>query len=114
MAKVTEAAALLLAEGVDAEVIDLRILRPMDTDTIYNSVRRTHRALIAEDGWQSYGIGAEVAARIGRDCFYELDAPVTRLGGREIPVPYPAHLEKACFTDGKSIADAALNLCGHD
>ena len=112
--KTLEAAGLLKAVGLEAEVINLRSLRPLDSDTIYNSVRKTHRVLIAEDGWQSFGIGAEIAARISRECFYELDAPVTRMGGREVPVPYPLHLEQACFPDAKAIAETAQTCCGHD
>ena len=99
------AADALLKEGLSVEVIDLRVLRPLDTDTLVKSTSKTHRALVVEDAWQSYGIGAEVASRIGALAFYELDAPVQRLGGREVPIPYPLHLEEACVPQAEVIAE---------
>ena len=112
--KCLDAAKLLESKGLSAEVIDLRSLRPLDEATIYNSVATTHRALVVEDGWRSFGIGAEVAARIGERCFFDLDAPVGRLAGVEVPIPYPLHLEQACFPDPTAIAAAATKLSGHD
>ena len=114
VAKCLESCKILETNNLSADLIDLRWLRPMDTATIYNSVARTHRALVVEDGWRSFGIGAEVAAGISEHCFFDLDAPVRRLGGAEVPIPYPLHLEQVCFPDAAAIAAAARNLCGHD
>ncbi|HVU97097.1 MAG TPA: alpha-ketoacid dehydrogenase subunit beta [Puia sp.] len=93
--KSLDAANELSGSGIDAEVIDLRVLRPMDLETIFNSVKKTHRALLVEDAWGSVNIGAEVSARIMENVFYDLDAPVQRLCGAEVPMPYPKHLEDA-------------------
>jgi pyruvate/2-oxoglutarate/acetoin dehydrogenase E1 component len=92
------AAADRLAEaGVNAEVIDLRTLRPLDTATFLASVARTHRALIVDEGWRSVGIAAELSARIMEGVFYDLDAPVERLCSAEVPIPYARHLEEAAL-----------------
>jgi pyruvate dehydrogenase E1 component beta subunit len=93
--KSLDAANELSGSGIDAEVIDLRVLRPMDLETIFNSVKKTHRALLVEDAWGSVNIGAEVSARTMENVFYDLDAPVQRLCGAEVPMPYPKHLEDA-------------------
>lgn len=93
--KALEAADKLSANGIDAEVLDLRVLRPLDEASIIASVSKTHRALIVEEGWLSVGIAAEVSSRIMEKAFYELDAPVQRLCGAEVPIPYPKHLEDA-------------------
>ncbi len=82
-------------EDVDAEVIDLRSVRPIDWETITESVRRTSRCLVVEEGWPTYGVGAEIAAGIQERCFDYLDAPVRRLGGAEVPMPYNKELERA-------------------
>lgn len=79
------------------EVVDLKCLRPLDNETIFNSIRKTHRVLIVDEGWKSGGISAEISARITESCFYELDAPVYRLCRKEIPIPYPKHLEDAAI-----------------
>ncbi len=91
--KALEAAEQLAIEGIQAEVIDLRSLRPLDHDTFLESIGRTHRALIADDGWRSGGISAEISARIMEKAFYDLDAPVERICGAEVPMPYARHLE---------------------
>jgi len=91
--KVMEAAAQLIAEDIDVEVLDLRSLRPIDTTTILTSVARTKRALIVDEGWRSGGLSAEVSARIHEACFDLLDAPVGRVCTAEVPIPYAAHLE---------------------
>jgi pyruvate dehydrogenase E1 component beta subunit len=91
------AAEKLADEGIDAEVIDLRSLRPLDDDTILESVARTHRAVVVDEGWRSGGISAEIGSRITERIFYELDAPVGRVCSAEIPVPYPKHLEDAAL-----------------
>ncbi len=101
--------------GVEAEVIDLRSLRPLDADTVCESVSRTGRALIAEEGWATYGIGAELAARIHRACFDELDAPVERVGSAEVPMPYAKPLELAAMPLEDKIEAAARGIlveCG--
>ncbi|HET6966095.1 MAG TPA: alpha-ketoacid dehydrogenase subunit beta [Acidimicrobiales bacterium] len=107
LGKALEAADLLAADGVDAEVVDLRTLRPLDTETILESVRRTHRAVIVDEGWRSGGISAEVSARITEGAFYDLDAPVGRVCSAEVPVPYARHLEEAALPQVPGIAAAA-------
>jgi pyruvate dehydrogenase E1 component beta subunit len=100
-------------DGVDAEVIDLRSLRPLDMETVAESVRKTNRALCVEEGWASYGVTAEVAARIGCACFDHLDAPVERVGAAEVPLPYAKNLEQAALPgDGKILAAARHVLGG--
>ena len=84
-------------QGIDAEVIDLRVLRPLDTDTIVASVRKTHRAVVVDEGWRSGSLAAEVMARIMEHAFYELDAPLARVCSDEVPIPYPQHLEEAAL-----------------
>jgi pyruvate/2-oxoglutarate/acetoin dehydrogenase E1 component len=102
-----EAADALAADRIDAEVIDLRVLRPLDTETIAASVTRTHRAVVVDEGWKSGGISAEVTARIMEDAFWELDAPVARVCTAEVPIPYAAHLEAAALPSVDRIVDAA-------
>ena len=95
--------------------IDLRSLRPLDIDTCIASVRKTTRALVAEEGWATFGIGAEIAARLHRACFDELDAPVERVGGAEAPMPYAKNLENAALAQEDKIGAAARRLladCG--
>ncbi|HQR80997.1 MAG TPA: pyruvate dehydrogenase complex E1 component subunit beta, partial [Actinomycetota bacterium] len=89
------AAEKLAGEGVEAEVIDLRTLRPLDDKTFLDSVRRTHRAVVVDEGWRSGSISAEVSARIMEQAFYELDAPVGRVASKEVPTPYARHMEQA-------------------
>lgn len=93
------AAEKLAAEGISAEVVDVRTLLPLDTDTIYNSVRKTHKAVVVYEDWKFGGFGAEIAARIQEDCFDELDAPVIRCGGLNVPTPYARVLELECIPD---------------
>lgn len=105
----------LAQDGLAIEVVDLRSLRPLDVDTVAESVRKTNRALIAEEGWSTYGIGAELAARISRVCFDDLDAPVERVGSAEVPMPYAKPLERAALPLESKIEAAARNLlreCG--
>ncbi len=108
--RVMEAAEQLAADGVDAEVVDLRSLRPVDDETVIGSVRRTRRAVVVEDGWRSGGLSAEIAARIGEHAFYELEAPVVRVCGVEVPIPYPKHLEEASVPQTADIDAAARAL----
>ncbi|HEX6053191.1 MAG TPA: pyruvate dehydrogenase complex E1 component subunit beta [Gemmatimonadaceae bacterium] len=108
--KALAAAEQLAAEHVSAEVIDLRTLRPLDTATILESVRRTRRAVIVDEGWRSGSLSAEVSARIVEGAFYDLDAPVQRVCGAEVPMPYPRHLELAALPQPDTIARTALAL----
>lgn len=101
--KALEAAETLAAGGVEAEVIDLRTLRPLDDATYLNSVARTHRALIVDEGWRSGSIAAEISARIMEQAFFELDAPVERICSAEVPIPYPRHLEQAAIPRAETI-----------
>jgi pyruvate dehydrogenase E1 component beta subunit len=107
-----EAAERCAADGIDVEVIDLRVLRPLDTDTVVASVMRTHRAVVVDEGWRSVGLSAEVAARIYEQAFYELDAPVVRVCAAEVPVPYPAHLEFAALPQVDDIVGAVRTVVG--
>ena len=101
--KALAAADTLAEEGIDAEVIDLRTLRPLDDETILTSVAKTHRVLIVDEGWRSGSIAAEVSARIMEKAFYELDAPVERLCSAEVPMPYAPHLEQAALPQTETI-----------
>ncbi len=105
-----EAAETLAAEGIDVEVIDLRTLRPLDDVTIMASVAKTHRVLIVDEGWRSVGISAEIAARIMEQSFYELDQPVERLCGVEVPMPYPKHLEEAAMPLAPDIVNVVRRM----
>ena len=109
-----ETAATLAKEGVEAEVLDLRTLRPLDEATILESVARTHRAVVVDEGWRSGGLSAEIAARIQEAAFYDLDAPVGRVCSVEAPVPYAAALEQACLPQPERIAQAARKAVGSD
>jgi pyruvate dehydrogenase E1 component beta subunit len=112
--KCLEAANELTAIGIDAEVVDLRVLRPLDEDTLLASVSKTHRALIVEDAWKSVSISSEISARIMEKIFYELDAPVVRLCGVEVPIPYPMHLEEASVPQKNDIINAVKKILNHD
>lgn len=105
-----DAARTLAAEGIDAEVIDLRVLRPLDADTVMASVRKTHRALVVDEGWRSGSLAAEIVARIAEEAFYELDAPLQRVCSAEVPIPYAAHLEAAALPLAPRIVAAARGL----
>jgi pyruvate dehydrogenase E1 component beta subunit len=104
------AASVLAKVGIECEVIDLRTLRPLDMRPVYVSVEKTHRALIVEEDWTTCGMGAEIAARIGRDRFDLLDAPVERLGQVNVPVPYAKNLEALMFPDEKSVAEKVREM----
>jgi pyruvate dehydrogenase E1 component beta subunit len=106
-----KAAEELAKEGIEAEVIDLRTLRPMDTDTIIASVKKTGRAVTVEEGWQQNGVGAEVAARIMEHAFDYLDAPVARVSGKDVPMPYAANLEKLALPSVAEVVEAAKAVC---
>lgn len=112
LGKVLQAADELSATGIDAEVVDLRTLRPLDTATILESVMRTHRAVIIDEGWRSGSISAEISARIMEGAFYELDAPVERVCSAEVPTPYAKHLEQAALPQVRTIVDAVKLMMG--
>jgi pyruvate dehydrogenase E1 component beta subunit len=101
-----KAAQQLAAEGIEAEVIDLRTLRPLDLEPVYASFKKTNRAVIVEEGWRSYGIGAEVAARLYEDCFDYVDAPIQRVAQKEVPLPYSAELEKSAIPKPEDVIRA--------
>jgi pyruvate dehydrogenase E1 component beta subunit len=107
-----EAAEALAAESIDAEVIDLRVLRPLDDAAVMQSVARTRRAVIVEEAWRSGGFAAEVSARITEQAFFELDAPVQRVCGEEVPIPYARQLEEAALPSVSRIIAAARTLIG--
>ena len=100
----------LAQEGINAEVIDLRSIRPLDVETVVESVRKTHRVLCVEEGWPTFGVTAELAARIQKACFDELDAPVDRVGGAEVPMPYAKPLETAAIVNEEKIYQAARSV----
>jgi pyruvate dehydrogenase E1 component beta subunit len=106
-----KAAEELAGEGIDAEVIDLRTLKPMDTETIIASVKKTGRAVTVEEGWAQSGVGAEIAARIMEQAFDYLDAPVARVSGKEVPMPYAANLEKLALPSAAEVVEAAKSVC---
>jgi pyruvate dehydrogenase E1 component beta subunit len=108
--KCLAAAEALAAEGLDAEVIDLRVLRPLDMATVTASVARTRRIVIVDEGWRSGSISAEIAARLAEGALYELDAPVRRVCSREVPVPYAAHMEEAALPRVDEIVATARAL----
>jgi len=110
--KTLAAADELGREGIAAEVIDLRTLRPLDDATIMASVRRTRRAVIVDEGWRSGSLAAEIAARIVEQCFWSLDAPVGRVCTAEVPIPYPKHLEDAALPQVPAIVAAARAAMG--
>ena len=105
LGKTMQAADVLAAEGVDAAVIDLRTLRPLDTATILDSVTTTHRAVVVDEGWRSGSLSAEISARITEGAFFDLDAPVGRVCSAEVPMPYAKHLEDAALPQVASIVD---------
>lgn len=108
--KTLDAAERLAKEGIDAEVLDLRTLRPLDTEAILASVTKTRRCVIVDEGWRSGSISAEIGMRIAEEAFFELDAPLRRVCGREVPMPYAAHLEDACLPQAETIVVAAREL----
>jgi pyruvate dehydrogenase E1 component beta subunit len=101
-----EAADLLAANGIEAEVVDPRTLRPLDDELIFNSVRKTNRCVVIEEGWRYAGFGAEIADRVQRGCFDDLDAPILRVTAADVPMPYSKKLEKAFLPQPKQIVDA--------
>jgi pyruvate dehydrogenase E1 component beta subunit len=107
-----EAAGSLAEQGISAEVIDLRSLRPLDEETFLASVRRTHRAVVVDEGWRSGSLSAEISARITEQAFYDLDAPVERVCSAEVPVPYAKHLEDAALPQAADVVEAVRRAVG--
>jgi pyruvate/2-oxoglutarate/acetoin dehydrogenase E1 component len=112
LGKTLQAAETLAGEGLQAEVIDLRTLRPLDVPAILSSVKKTHRAVIVDEGWRSGGLAAEICARIVEGAFYELDAPIARVCTAEVPIPYPKHLEDAALPQPAGIVAAVRATIG--
>lgn len=110
--KTLQAAEQLAAEGIDAEVVDLRVLRPLDTESVVASVRKTHRAVVVDEGWKTGSLSAEIMARIMENAFYDLDAPLARVCSAEVPIPYARHMEEAALPQAHTIAAAAKQLMG--
>jgi len=107
LGKTMEAAGRLAKDGIEAEVIDLRTLRPLDTPTILDSIARTHRAVVVDEAWRTGSFAAEISAQIMEKAFDELDAPVTRVCSEEVPMPYAKHLEEAALPQVEDIVGAA-------
>jgi acetoin:2,6-dichlorophenolindophenol oxidoreductase subunit beta len=107
------AAELLKKNGISAEVIDPRTTWPLDEKTLIESVRKTSRAIVVDEGYQRYGVTAEIAAVIAHGAFYDLDAPVARMGAMHVPIPFSPPLEDMTVPTEKSVAETALKLCGH-
>ena len=114
LSKCLEAAAQLSAQGIELEVVDLRTLRPLDDALIVESVRRTHRALIVDEGWRSGSLSAEIGMRIVEQAFFDLDAPIARVCTAEVPIPYPKHLEEAALPSVAQIVAAATGLVARE
>jgi pyruvate dehydrogenase E1 component beta subunit/2-oxoisovalerate dehydrogenase E1 component len=110
--KTLKAAEELAGLGIEAEIVDLRTLRPLDDATIMQSVRKTRRAVIVDEGWKTGSLSAEIAARIVEQCFWSLDAPIGRVCTAEVPIPYPKHLEDAALPQPPAIAAAARAAVG--
>jgi pyruvate dehydrogenase E1 component beta subunit len=111
MSYALEAAEQLAMDGIDAEVIDLRTLKPMDVDSIVASVQKTGRCVTVEEGWRQSGVGAEIAAQIMENAFDYLDAPVARVTGKDVPMPYAANLEKLALPSVAEVIEAAKAVC---
>ena len=108
--KTLDAASTLAREGIEADVIDLRVLRPLDMATVVASVARTHRCVIVDEGWRSGSLAAEITTRIVEEAFFELDAPIARVCSAEVPIPYAAHMERAALPQPERIVAAARGL----
>jgi acetoin:2,6-dichlorophenolindophenol oxidoreductase subunit beta len=108
------AAELLEKSGISAEVIDPRTTWPLDEKTLIDSVRKTSRAIVLDEGYERYGVTAEIAAVIAQGAFYDLDAPVTRIGAMHVPIPFSPPLEDMTVPTEKSVSEMALKLCGRD
>jgi pyruvate dehydrogenase E1 component subunit beta len=114
MAYALEAAKRLAEEGIDAEVIDLRTLRPLDIDTVLASVRKTNRIVTIEEGWPICSIGSEICARVALEAFDDLDAPPMKISGADVPMPYAANLEKLALPSVEQVVAAVKSVCYRD
>jgi pyruvate/2-oxoglutarate/acetoin dehydrogenase E1 component len=112
LGKTLQAAEALARDGIDAEVIDLRTLRPLDMPTLAASVKKTRRVVIVDEGWRSGSLSAEISARLAESHFYDLDAPIARVCSAEVPIPYPKHLEDAAVPQPPAIIAAAREAMG--
>jgi len=110
LSKTLQAADRLAVEGIEADVVDLRSLRPLDTTAVLASVAKTHRAVIVDEGWRTCSFAAEVSARIMEQGFYDLDAPVARVCSAEVPIPYAKHMEDAALPQAATIVDTVQEL----
>ncbi len=111
MSYALKAAAELASKGIEAEVIDLRTIRPMDVETIVNSVRKTNRIVTVEEGFPQSGVGAEIIAQVITHAFDDLDAPPVRICGKDVPMPYAANLEKLALPSVAEVVAAAQSVC---
>ncbi|WED23181.1 alpha-ketoacid dehydrogenase subunit beta [Vibrio sp. JC009] len=112
--KAMEAADKLKEKGFETEVVDLRCLRPLDRESIIKSVQKTHKAIIVDESWKSVGMSSEISATLAEEAIYYLDAPICRINSKEVPIPYPEHLEQASIPQVDDIVTAALNMLeGH-
>lgn len=110
LSKALAAAEELAGDGISAEVVDLRSLRPLDDATIISSIRRTHRAVVVDEGWRSGSLSSEISARITEQAFFDLDAPVERVCSAEVPIPYASQLEEAALPQVPGIVAAARRV----
>ena len=108
--KTLSAAETLASQGIEADVLDLRVLRPLDEAAILETVKRTHRLVIVDEGWRSGSLSAEIAARVAERAFFELDAPIRRVCSSEVPIPYPKHLEDAALPQSEAIVATVREL----
>ena len=114
LSKTLQAASELEKQGVSAEVVDLRCLRPLDTQTLFKSVNKTHRVLVVDEGWRTGSLASEVCALVAEHCFWSLDAPPSRICSKEVPIPYPQHLERAATPQVAQVIEAALIMLNRD
>ena len=112
LSKTLDAAETLAADGIEAEVLDLRSLRPLDDEAIMESVSHTHRAVVVDEGWRSGSLSAEISARITEQCFFDLDSPVERVCSAEVPMPYAKHLEEAALPQPETVVAAVRRAVG--
>jgi len=114
LSKTLQAASELEKQGISAEVIDLRCLRPLDTQTLFKSVNKTHRVLVVDEGWRTGSLASEICALVAEHCFWSLDAAPNRICSKEVPIPYPQHLERAATPQVAQVVEAALTLLNRD
>ncbi|MBJ8341324.1 alpha-ketoacid dehydrogenase subunit beta [Antrihabitans sp. YC3-6] len=110
--KTMSAAESLASDGIDCEVVDLRVLRPLDTKTVLESVSRTHRAVVVDEGWRTGSFAGEIMAQIAEQAFFELDAPLARVCSEEVPIPYSKHLEEAALPQVEKIVASVHSILG--